>query len=54
MEFIQKYARVDDDSDKEFVDDHKLITEEQVSDLEFIDDSTEFDDQQPAELLSFF
>ena len=41
MEFIEKYARVDNDSDQVFIDDDKVLLEEQVSDLEFIDDSTE-------------
>lgn len=41
MEFVEKYARVDDDSDKEFIDNDEVMLEEQVSDYEVIDDSTE-------------
>ena len=41
MEFVEKYARVDDDSDKEFIDNDEVMLEEQVSDREVIDDSTE-------------
>lgn len=41
MEFVKKYARVDDDSDKEFIDNDEVMLEEQVSDREVIDDSTE-------------
>ena len=48
MEFIQKYTRVGDDSDPEFIDDDDIISEEQVSDREFIDDSTKFYDQQSS------
>ena len=48
MEFIQKYTRVGDDSDPEFIDDDDVISEEQVSDREFIDDSTKFYDQQSS------
>ena len=51
MEFIQKYAKVDEDSDQEFIDDEDLITQEQVGNCEFIDDVTEFDDQEP---LNYF
>ena len=41
MEFVEKYARVDDDSDKEFIVNDEVMLEEQVSDREVIDDSTE-------------
>ena len=41
MEFVEKYARVDDDPDKEFIDNDEVMLEEQVSDREVIDDSTE-------------
>ena len=48
MEFIQKYVRVDDDFDQEFIDDDEVILDEQVSDCECIDDLTEFDNQQAS------
>ena len=41
MEFVEEYARVDDDSDKELIDNDEVMLEEQVSDREVIDDSME-------------
>ena len=48
MEFIQKYVRVDDNFDQEFIDDDEVILDEQVSDCECIDDLTEFNNQQAS------
>ena len=48
MEFIQKYAKVDSDSEGE-----ELVNKEEVrvSDQEFIDDINIFQDQDPSDLL---
>ena len=48
MEFIQKYAKVDSDSEGE-----ELVNKEEVrvSDQEFIDDINTFQDQDPSDLL---
>ena len=51
MVIIQKYGRVDEDPDQEFIADEELIMEDQVSGCEFIDDVTEFDDQQTSNYL---
>ena len=46
MEFIQKYAKIDSDSDKE-----QVINEDEVmvSDQEFIDGISLFQDQNPSD-----
>ena len=46
MEFIEKYARVDD-SDID-IDDANIL-EEEVSDLDFIDYVTEYEDLQSSD-----
>ena len=50
MEFIQKYARVDDeDSDVDFNDEiMPQVDEVTQSDQEFIDDTNNFQDQEPS------
>lgn len=54
MEFIQKYSKVYDDSDNEFIDDGVTVEEERVSDCELIENSTEFDDQGPENYYLIF
>ena len=50
MEFIQKYARIDDeDSDVDFNNEiMPQVDEVTQSDQEFIDDTNNFQDQEPS------
>ena len=57
MEFIQKYARVDDDREDDDNDGEMVVTEadqvRHLSDDEFIDDENSFEDQQPSNYRLF-